>query len=300
MMNNLKEYINDMTYNAKDMFFNDDLDKINLDKIIENEYKNTFEILDKLGIIKYIENNYKINYKEPELEISEDIPTIIGGYSRSKNKIIFSKKSIERMTDRQSKFLGYKEIKRSTNDTQSIKYLNMSYNSIFLYPFCINRNIREAIAESIIRSKMLHERWHSFDYMILDKLEKDSTIKDRDYLLTILNNHDNLELRASAFEVVVHYLANGFYKHEKGLAAAYSNIPTCREFIDKLERKEGIYTYVPYDLGFCYGNTVVAANRSSLKENIYNIIDDIIHLDKERVINVIKHYGDNSDKLLHD
>ena len=356
-MNNLKEYINDMTYNAKDVFFNDDLDKINLDKIIENEYKNTFEILDKLGIIKYIENNYKINYKEPELEISEDIPTIIGGYSRSKNKIIFSEKSIERLIDeqleflgykkikrsisdiigdlkyweynyplhiwkyselfeneiifhkksieenidRQSKFLGYKEIKRSTNDTQGIKYLNMSYNSIFLYPFCINkRNIREAIAESIIRSKMLHERWHSFDYMILDKLEKDSTIKDRDYLLTILNNHDNLELRASAFEVVAHYLANGFYKHEKGLAAAYSNIPTCREFIDKLERKEGIYTYVPYDLGFCYGNIIVAKYGPSLKENIYNIIDDIIHLDKERAIDVIKHYGDNLEWILHD
>lgn len=77
-----------MTYNAKDVFsLNDDLDKI-----IENEYKTTFEILNKLGIIKYIENNYKINYKEPELEISEDIPSIIWGYSRSKNKIIFSKK----------------------------------------------------------------------------------------------------------------------------------------------------------------------------------------------------------------
>jgi len=64
-----------MTYNAKDVFsLNDDLDKI-----IENEYKTTFEILNKLGIIKYIENNYKINYKEPELEISEDIPSIIGG-----------------------------------------------------------------------------------------------------------------------------------------------------------------------------------------------------------------------------
>jgi len=298
-MNDPKEYIKDLSYNTKDVFFNDDLDKINLDKIIENEYKNTFEILDKLDIIKYIKDNYKINYKEPELEILEYIPIIIGGYSRSKNKIIFSKKSIESLIDEQLEFFGYKEIKRSTNDTQGIKYLNMSFNSIFLYPFCINRNIREAIAESIIRSKMLHERWHSFDYMILDKLEKDSTIKDRDYLLTILNNHDNLELRASAFEVV-DYLVNGFYKHEKGLAAAYSNIPTCREFIDKLERKEDIYTYVPYDLGFCYGNTVVAANRSSLKENIYNIIDDIIHLDKERVINVIKHYGDNSDKLLHD
>jgi len=177
----------------------------------------------------------------------------------------------------------------------------MSYNSIFLYPFCINkRNIREAIAESITRSKMLHERWHSFDYMILDKLEKDSTIKDRDYLLTILNNHDNLELRASAFEVIMYYLVNDFYKHEKGYIAVYHNIPICREFIDKLKRKEGIYTYVPYDLGFCYGNTVVAANKSSLKENIYNIIDDIVHLDKERAIDTIKFYGDNPNKLLHD
>ena len=296
LLDKIKEYINDVAYNVKNVFSLKD----DLDKIIEKEYKKAFESLHKYGIIEYIENRYKINYKKPKLEILEYVPSLIGGYSQSKNEITFSKKSIERLIDEQLKFLGYKEIKRSISNIQGIKYLNKSYNSTFLYPVYINeKNIRESIAESIIRSTMFHERWHSIDYSILNKLDKDSTIKDRDYLLTILNNRDNLELRATAFEVPMYYLVSGLHEHEKGYIAAYRNMPICREFIDKLEKKN-IYTYVHYDLGYCYGNIIVAAYKSSLEKNIYNIIEDIVHLDEKKAIDVIKHYVYNPDKLLHD
>jgi hypothetical protein len=260
-----------------------------LDNIIESEYKKAFESLDKYGIIEYIKRKYKINYKKPELEILEDQPSITAAYSPNKNKIIFSKKSIERMIDSQS--------------------LNIPYNSIFLYPLYINekneRKMRKAIAESIIRSAMFHEIWHSIDYSILHKLDKDSTIKDRDYLLTILNNRDNRELRATAFEVVMYYLdlVNNLHKHKKGYITAYFNIPICRNYIEKiakLEKDEDMNKYVSHDLGFCYGNVIVAANKSSLKENIYNIIEDIVHLNKERAIDVIRRYVYNLDRLSHD
>jgi len=215
-------------------------------------------------------------------------------------KLEFQKKSIERSIDYQLKFLSYyKEIKKSISD---IEYLNKSYNPIFtfLYPSYINeKNIRKAIAESIIRSAMFHEIWHSIDWTILYKLLEDPVIKDINNF-TILNN---LELRASAFEVVMYYLVNDFYKHEKGLIAAYSNIPKCRKYIekiDKLEKNEYTNKNVPYDLGFCYGSFIVDANKLLLEKNIHNIIDDIVRLDKERAIDVIKLYGDNLEMLLYD
>jgi hypothetical protein len=277
--------------------------KDGLDKIIEEEFEKAIENLYEFGIIEYIKSKYEINYIEPKLEILEDTPSIIGGYSEFVNEIKISKKSIEREIDSQLKFLGYKEIKRSISDIQGIKYLNKSYNSIFLYPLCINgrniRDIRNAIAKYIIRSLMFHEFWHSIDFSILHKLAKDSTIKDIDYF-TISKN---LELRASAFEVVMYYLVNGFYKYEEGYRAAYNNIPICRDYIekiDKLEKNEYMNKYAPYDLGFCYGGITIAANKLLLKENIYNIIEDIVHLDKERAIDVIKLYGDNLEMLLYD
>jgi len=312
-MSGLKEYIKDLVYSAKEVLpLKDDLDKI-----IEREYEKAFEILHKFGIIKYMESKYK-NYKKPKLKIVEDEHFFKAKYSPTKNKIVFSKGTIKSETDRQYFFikyfsykedverlidnplkdLGYKEIK-------DIEYLNNSLDSkILLCPFYINdKNIMKSIAEAIILSTMFHEIWHSFDFSILDKLEKDPTIKDRDYLLTILKDHDNLELRASAFEVVMYYLANGLHKDVRGYMAAYFNIPKCREYIEEINMLEN-YGYKdignPYDLGRYYGNIIVAKYRSSLEENIYKIIEDIISLDKKRAIDEIKSYVYNTDKLLHD
>jgi len=292
LLDKIKEYVNDVAYNVKKVLpLKDDLDKI-----IESEYEKAFEILDKY--IEYIKREYGIDYKIPRLEISEDESSYDAWYLPTRNEICFFKESIEEYIDNELKFLGYKEI----ND---IEYLNNSIGSkILLYPSYINKkNKRESIAESITRLVMFHEFWHSIDFSILDKLEKDPTIKNRYYLLTILNDRDNIELRASAFEVVMYYLANGFHKHKNGYVAAYANIPICRTYIEKidiLEKNKNTKEYVPYGLGFCYGNIVVAKYGSSLKENIYKIIDDIIHLNKEKAIDVIKLYGDNPDKLLHD
>ena len=314
-MGSTKEYIKDLIRNVKKILpLKDDLDKI-----IEREYEKAFEILDKHDILKYIENyiennygniksNYKIEYIKPKLKILDDEHSFKAKYSPTKNKIVFSKGSIrsdidrqyflikyfsykediERLIDRPLKDLGYKEIK-------DIEYLNNSIDSkILLYPSYINeRNKIESIAESITRLVMFHEIWHSIDRYILRKLEKDPTIKNRDYLLTILNDRDNIELRASAFEAIMYYLASGFHKDERGYMAAYFNIPKCREYIEEINMLEN-YGYKdvgsPYDLGFCYGNIIVAKYRSSLDKNIHKIIDDIIHLNKERAIEVIKHY----------
>jgi len=275
-MDSTKEYIKDLVYSIKNAFSSKD-DKDDLDKIIKREYEKVFESLYKYGIIEYIESKYKINYIKPKLKILEDEPSFMGMYSKFKNEINFSKKSIERKIGEQLKFLGYKKIERSTNDTQDIEYLNRSYNSKFLYPFYINkRNIREAIAEFLTRSATFHEVWHSIDYSILYKPFEGSIIKD----INILTSTD-----------------------EKGLMAIYSNIPICRKYIEKideLEKNENKNKYVPYELGLCCGNTILAANKSSLEKNIYNIIDDILNLNKEMAIDVIKRYGDNHDKLLHD
>jgi uncharacterized protein YqgQ len=302
-LNDPKEYINDMAYNVKKVFslvknvlpLKDDLDKI-----IEREYKKAFKILKKFGIIEYIKREYKINYIKPELEILEYEPSIIGEYSEFENEIIFSKKSIERLVDKHLKSLGYIEIIRSISNIQGIEYLNKSYNSVFLYPLYIDdRDKRKAIAKFIIRSVMFHEFWHSIDYSILDKLVDGSIIKDIDYF-TILKN---LELRASAFEVVMYYLASGLYKDERGYIAAYANIPICRKYIEEineLQNDKNKNKYVPYDLGFCYGNIIVAKYKSSLDKYIYKIIDDIIHLNKERAIDEIKLYGDNLEWISND
>ena len=288
---------------------------LNLDEIIEIEFENAFEILDKLGIIEYIKREYKIDYKKPKLEISKNKSLFKGAYSPSENKIIFSKKSIKEEIDYQLKILSYKKIKRYINDIQGIKYLGKSYNLIFfnlifLYPFYINKeNIRKAIAEAIIRSIMFHEIWHSIDFSILDKLYENSTIKDKNYLITILNNPYNRELRASAFEVVMYYLVNGFHKDENGYIAAstnilvythvYENLIEKINILEKLEKDEYINRIIHNKLGFCYGNTIVAKYKSSLEENIHNIIEDILHLDKERAIDVIKRYGDDLKKRFY-
>jgi hypothetical protein len=285
LLDKIKEYINNVAHNVKEVFsLNDDLDKINLDEIIERDYKKAIESLRKFKIIEYIERKYEIDYKIPELEIVEDDPSIIGKYLPLENKIRISKKSIERELNNYLEFLGYK--KGSISDMSDIAYLNISYNSKFLFPFYVNkRNIRKAIAEVIILLTIFHEIWHSIDLNILNKLKNDSAIKDNDYS-TFLKN---FELRASAFGFIMYYLVNGFYKDEKGYMAAYKNIPECRNYIeniDKIEKKDRIL----YDLGYCYGNNIIATNKELLKENIYNIIDGIVRLDKERAIKVINLY----------
>jgi len=296
-LDKIKEYVNDVAYNVKNDF------SLNLDEIIESEFEKAFEILDKY--IEYIKREYGIDYKKPELiiledEILKDKPSIIGSYSPIANIIIFSKKSIEREIDKLlKKYLSY--------IIKGREYLNRGYNSIFMYPLYINekneKDIRKAIAEFIIRSTIFHEIWHSIDNSILDKLEKDPTIKDRDYLLTILKDHDNFELRASAFQVVMYYLVNGFHKHKKGYICKYVNIPMGRKYIEKLdilEKNKNTKEYVPYDLGYYYGNIIVAKYGPSLKENIYKVINDIIHLDKKRAIDEIKLYGDNLEWISND
>jgi hypothetical protein len=263
--------------------------------------------------IKMAINNYLkyLSYKEKNKRSIDkllkrlDYKKIIGSRQNSikyleyteffEGKINLFKKYIE-VVNKLLKSLGYEEIK-------GIEYLNRSHNSILLFPFYVNkRNIREAIAEVIIFLAIFHEIWHSIDDSILDKLKEDPTIKDRDYLIAILNNLNNRELRASAFEVVMYYLVNGLDKDAKGYMAAYVNVLTCRKYIEKIDiMKRNIYMNirVPFDLGRCYGNIIVAKYKSSLKENIYKIIDDIIYLDEKRTIDEIKHYVYNPDKLLH-
>ena len=307
-LDKIKEYVNDVAYNVKNDF------SLNLDEIIESEFEKAFEILEE--IIEYIKRKYGIDYKIPELKMVEDGHSYIGEYSEIENKISFFKKSIKREINRQLGFLNHKEeIKRliyeelkslgytgSISDIQGrgIEYLYVTRNEIFLYPSYINKgDIIEAIARAFIRFIMFHEIWHSIDNSIMDKLIEDSTIKGRYYLLTILKNR---ELRASAFQVVMYYLANGLHKDVRGYIAAYVNIPLCRNFIEKIDiMKKGsikMKLNIPYELGLCYGNIIVAKYRSSLEENIDKIIDDLVYLDEKRAIEAIRYYGDNPDKLL--
>jgi hypothetical protein len=263
-------------------------------------------ILDELDIIKYIkeklgiiDHNIKISYYEkPKLKIVDDFYAYgIAIYSQRENKIVFSRKALKEEIDKQSK--NYQEI-------EGIKYLKWSS---LLYPFYINEgNTVEALAIAIILLSLLHESWHSFDGFIFNMLIflGDSTIKNRDHLYKVLTTPYDIELRASAFEVIMYYLVNGFHKDKRVYISVYKNISTtCREYIEKLgiiERSENICTdyFAPYTLGRCYGNIIVAKYGSSLEENIYKIIDDIIYFDEKRAIDEIKHYVYNPDKLLQD
>ena len=294
-------------------------------KSIKKAINTQLKFLGYKEIKRFVSNIRGIKY----LRLKDD-SLISGMFSELlENRIIFFKKSFE-MVSNSLKSLGYKEIEIFTNNTQgSIEYLNISYNTILSYPFYINKkNIREAIAKAISRLSMYHEFLHSFDFIILYKLKEDPTIKryyeiayyndfslldglvedpnimDKVYLLTILNDYDNLEVRASAFEVIMYYLdlINNLNEHEKLYIASYVNIPICRNYIEKiniLEKSEYTSSHIPYDLGRCYGNIIVAKYKSSLEENIYNIVDDILHLDKEKAIDMIKLYGDNLEWLLY-
>ena len=224
----------------------------------------------------------------------EDDQKFIAQYSQFENKIIFSKKSVEKVIDNELEFLGYKEIER-----KNIGYLNIGYNTRLLYPFYINeKDIRKAIARFIILLSMYHEIWHSIDFSILPRVFLNHVIKDIDFD-TFLKN---FELRASAFQVVMYYLVSGLYKDEEVYKTVHDNILICRKYIEEineLQNDKNKNKYVPYDLGFCYGNVIVAKYKSSLDKYIYKIIDDIIHLNKERAIDIIKLYGDNLDKQLY-
>ena len=319
-MGSTKEYIKALVHNVKKVLPLKD----NLDKIIDSEYEKAFEILDEY--IEYIKSKYGIDYKKPKLIISEEDSPFIEGYSEIFNYIKVSKPSIERYTDEQLEFLsshkkeiekamnnqleslGYKEIEIFTNNKQDIEYLIIPYNSIFFYSFYIikkniRKDIRSSIEKSIIDLAKYHEIWHSIDRYILRKLVKnpnDPAINDINNL--IITSKD-LEVRASAFEVIMYYLASGLYKDKRGYKAVYANILECRNYakeINKLEENDDKNKYVPYGLGFCYGDIIVAKYGPSLKENIYKIIDDIIHLNKEKAIDEIKNYVYNPDKLLHD
>jgi len=126
-------------------------------------------------------------------------------------------------------------------------------------------------------------------------LKEDPTIKDRDHLLTILDNLNNREIQASAFQIAIYYLEEGFNNVEV-YKTINSNILMCREYIEEVnELKDDKYLnkHISYDLGFCYGGIIVAKYKSSLAENIQDITKDIIYLDEKRVIDTIKLYGDN-------
>jgi len=317
------------------------LDEFDIIKYIEEKYiKKALESLHKFGIIEDIESMHT-NYEKPKLEISEDyisknessVPEEVAGqYLLSENKIKISKKFIESYIDDQLKFLNHHEgkiitsldeilkdlhYKGSISDIQDIGYLYVNHNSIFLYPSYINeRNKKESIAEAITLLITLHEGWHSIDNNILkilnnlnpvnivNKLKNNSTIIYMDYLLNILENIlENPELRASAFEVIMYYLANGFHKDEREYVAAYRNILTFGEYIEEINKQQNDknknkqdgnndfnYDLSPYYLGYCYGNIIVAKYGPSLKENIYKIIDNIMLLNKKRAIEVIKPY----------
>jgi len=56
----------------------------------------------------------------------------------------------------------------------------------------------------------------------------------------------------------------------------YLHVENMLEETTILENNEYKNVGDPYDLGFCYGNIIVAKYGSSLKKNIHKIIDEII------------------------
>jgi hypothetical protein len=142
----------------------------------------------------------------------------------------------------------------------SIIGIKLSKNSIISYPFYVDmRNIKNNIMKTVTDTVVTHEIGHD-----------------------VLRSND--EWKASAFEYIVYFYKNEFYKYPEVYKIIEENIKKCKAYIEENKRLN------IYELGRCYGNIIINKNKQLTNINIKDIIEEIKNLSKKDIINAIKNY----------
>jgi hypothetical protein len=178
----------------------------------------------------------------------------LGIYFFFDKKIFIIKKQLEKTINRILDELNNNNIKDS-----SIIGIKLSRNNIILYPFYVDiKNIKNKIIKSVINSTVNHEIGHHI--VGLD------------------------EWKASAFEYLVYFYKNEFYKYPEVYKIIEENIKICKSYIKENKRLNR------YELGSCYGNIIIHKNKQMTDINIKDIIEEIKNLSEKDVIDTIKNY----------
>jgi hypothetical protein len=177
----------------------------------------------------------------------------LGIYFPPDKKIFIIKNNIEKIFNR-----ILDELSNNIKDS-SIISIKISRNSIILYLFYVDiKNIKNKIIKIVTDSTVNHEIGHHI--VGLD------------------------ELKASAFEYLVYFYKNEFYKYPEVYKTIEENIKICKSYIEENKRLNR------YELGSCYGNIIIHKNKQLTNINIKNIIEEIKNLSKKDVIDTIKNY----------
>jgi len=170
-------------------------------------------------------------------------------------KIFIIKKQLEKTVNRILDKLSNNNIKDS-----SIIGIKLSKNSIISYPFYVDiKNIKNNIMKTVTDTVITHEIGHA----------------------VIRSNN---EWKASAFEYIVYFYKNEFYKYPEVYKIIEENIKICKSYIEENKRLNR------YELGSCYGNIIIHKNKQLTNINIKDIIEEIKNLSKKDVIDAIKNY----------
>jgi hypothetical protein len=170
-------------------------------------------------------------------------------------KIFIIKKQLEKTINRILDELSNNNMKDS-----SIIGIKISKNNILSYPFYVDmRNIKNNIMKTVSDTVITHEIGHA----------------------VIRSNN---EWKASAFEYIVYFYKNEFYKYPEVYKIIEENIKKCKSYIEENKRLN------IYELGRCYGNIIIHKNKQLTNINIKDIIEEIKNLSEKYAIDAIKNY----------
>ena len=234
---------------TKDDYDLDNIIKSSFEEIIEYFNKNRIKIEGlRLRIVKSLRSFYDICIL---LFVYQGN---LGLYFPNK-KIFIIKKQLEKTINRVLGELSNNNIKDS-----SVIGIKLSKNSIISYPFYVDiKNIKNNIMKTVTDTVVAHEIGHD-----------------------VLRSND--EWKASAFEYMVYFYKNEFYKYPEVYKIIEENIKKCKAYIEE-NKKLNIY-----ELGRCYGNIIIHKNKQLTNINIKDIIEEIKNLSKKDVIDTIKNY----------
>jgi hypothetical protein len=232
-------------------------DDYDLDNIIKKSFEEAIEYFNKNGIkikglkLRIIKSPWSFYDIFILLFVCQGN---LGLYFPNK-KIFIIKKQLEKTVNRILGDLGHHNIKDS-----SIIGIKLSKNSIISYPFYVDiRNIKNNIMKTVTDTLVVHEIGHD-----------------------VLRSND--EWKASAFEYIVYFYKNKFYKYPEVYKIIEENIKVCKIYIEENKRLN------IYELGRCYGNIIIHKNKQLTNINVKDIIEEIKNLSKKDIINTIKDY----------
>ena len=235
-----------------------------LDSSIKNSFDGTIEYLKKNNI--EIEGKLSLiileSYEEYQQKYGTNTRIHVGEYDRMRKEIHIIKNRLKEVID---------EDIRHFNKNFIGNLFAISHNGI-LWPVYKNDNdIEKLIANAVTDSIVTHEIGHS-----------------------IVGN----EWRTSAFEFLVYFYKNEFYKYPEVYKIMEENVEICDEYIKKKDPSSPYSlgsALAPYALGSCFANdliyvyeNVLNRNKESPKINIKEIIEKLKCVSEEMGIDITK------------